>query len=373
MLAEAYQQSCESRSINPRLEILRMEGGSLSMPGNDFARFTKRVEDADIEAIVEAVTTSGSAFVEIILPYNSITSAGGKTLAMAIAFSACLDNITTLDLSYNSLDGDAGVALSNSLKTNRTLLELRLAGNPLGADGAGQRFGYALSEALCVNRTLNHLDLYSTDLDMKALVPIVGSLSSNTGLLTLNIGKPLLPSPDDVQYVVHHLALALAENTHLLELELSYFGLYDEHLQHLFPALCTSTITSLNLKANKLSQDAGKLLGRLLDRKEDLRGVIASNNRIGNVGVTHLAQSLRVHPHLQVLALENAEIGAEGITPLAEAIAKCRALRSLSLWGNDLQGDSAAELFAIQGRLKQLEHIDFGFQVVDGVPSVYKM
>lgn len=372
MLADCYLQSCESRGIAPRQEVVGMENGSLHLPGSTFERFSNRINDADVEAIVQAASMTGGTFVDIILPYNDITSIGGKCLAMSINFSSCFDSVTVLDLSYNHLGGDAGVALSQSLKNNHTLTQLRLPGNPLGAEGAGQAFGYALADALCANSTLSSLDLYSTDLDMKALVPIVGSLANNHGLVRLNIGKPLLPSPDDVRYVVHHLALSLADNTQLQELELSFFGLCDEHLQHLFPALCTSAIVSLNLNANKLSQDAGKLLGRLLDRKGDFCSVVASNNRIGDAGVAPVAQSLRVHPHLQVLALQNAEIGREGIACLAEAIAKCRALRSVSLWGNKLQGGAAAELYEIEGRLDTLDHVDFGFQVVDGVPAVYK-
>lgn len=372
MLADSYQQCCESRGIAPHEGVVAMECSSLSLPGNTFDRFTKRVTDEDVAAIVEAISVSGSTFMDVLLPYNSITSLGGKCVAAAISFSGCLNNITSLDLSFNSLGSEAGVALSGALRENTTLIELRLAGNPLGAEGGGSAFGYALAAALAKNRSLCRLDLYSTDLDMHALVPIAGSLAENKGLVSLNIGKPLLPSPNDVRYVVHHLSLSLPDNSCLRSLDLSYFDLYDEHLQHLFPALCASGLTSLVLRANKLSQDTGLLVARLLDRREDFAGLDLSANCIGDVGAAHLAPSLAAHPRLQALSLASAGMGAGGIAALAPAIAKCRALQSLALWGNDLRGEAAEELYAISDRIDCLESVDFAFQVVDGVPAVYK-
>lgn len=343
-----------------------MDSGSLRIPGNVFHRFKHRVTDTDLQALLQAgcecLTIS-----DISVPYNNITSEGGKALAAALRGG--LSTVISLDLSFNAIEGDAVVELAEALTDNHSVSQLRLAGNPLGTS-----CGSALYAMLSANSSLTHLDLYSTDLDMKALVLISHSLRENKGLRSLNLGKPLLPEPDDVNFVVQHLVTGLRDNTSLVDLTLSYFNMYDHHIKTLLPALCASNVTSLSLKANKLAQDAGTYLGRLLERKQTFRVLDIGYNRIGDVGMIAISQSMKSHSALHTLMLQNNGIGDDGIRALIDGVKGCRPLRVLEVWGNEMQRTNVIHcLYSIKDLLESLEHVDFQLYMTDDEPAIHQV
>lgn len=363
MWREAYLNACSECGSVPRSEVLEASDGRLSVYGNSFENFKQRCTDDDLKPICAAASCS-SDFQTIELPYNTISSVGAESIALAFS-EGSFDLVAEVDLTSNSIESSGAVTLANALGKNRCLMRLTLSGNPLGGS-CGPAFGAMLQE----NKCLSKLDLAQCDLTMKDLVYIFGALKENSTLTSLNVGRPLLINPDDVNYVAHHLSLAMRHNTTLTELGLNHCNLVDSNLQQLIPAFCSAGIVRLYLRGNRLSQDGGEMLARLLERKQDFIALDVSNNRIRDVGASAIAKSICTHPRLQALYLENNTIGEKGLVGLASAIESSRSLTSLSLWGNDFSGNSIKSFYDIKPRFDTLA-VDFGLYLVDDQPSMY--
>lgn len=359
MWEETYTAACEDTGVAVR-ENVRLSGasGALTVRGNDFGNFTHRLTDADVEAIVAALRVCPTVSA-VCLPYNVITDQGGVLLAEALTQHT--NALEEVDLQHNTLGPESGMALAAALAANDSLSSLRLAGNALGGQ-CGSAFGASLRR----NSTLAVLDLYNTDMTVQSLVPLCRSLEVNRGLVALNIGRPLLRGPDEVASVVEHLAAGLKGNTTLMDLDVSYFGLTDGDLQSLVVALCASAVTSLSVKSNKLSEDAGQLLAALLERRHDFRLLDVSCNRMRDRGAHDLAKGLAQHPHLSSLSVASCTMGEPGLVALVSALRSCAALRQLTLWGNTITPAVAEAIAKGFGDLRKMDKLDFGVEQRDG-------
>ncbi|CAM36524.1 conserved hypothetical protein [Leishmania braziliensis MHOM/BR/75/M2904] len=365
MWVEAYRAACAEVHTDMREDISSSGAtGELIVRGNTFQNFKNRVCDTDVHAIVAALSMY-PGMSALYLPYNNISDEGGLLLGKALGHQ--LSSIITLDVQYNSLGTEAGVAIAQGLQRNDSLCHVTLAGNPLGG-----HCGAALGEALRQNMNLAVLDLFNTDLDMTALVHISRALEVNKGLSSLNIGRPLLHGVVEVASVVNHLSIALQRNSTLEELHMAYFGLVDDCLQTLVLALCGSAVTALCIKGNKLSQDAGQLLARLLDRRHDFRSLDVSCNRLRDAGAEALAKGVAHHPQLESLEFESCTISEHGLVVLIESLRSCATLRRLTLWGNAVTPAVASALTAVFCDLRELDHIDVGIAEEDGQLVAYR-
>lgn len=365
MWEETYTAACEDAGVEVREDLLQAgASGILTVRGNDFSNFNRRLTDADLEAVVAALrgcpTVSALCF-----PYNRISDRGGVLLGEAVA-QHC-NTLLTLDLQHNALGEHAGVALAKGVEGNDSVCTLLLAGNPLGGQ-CGLSFGSALRH----NTTLRSLDLYNTEMNVQSLVPLCRALEANRGLVSLNIGRPLLRGPDEVTSVLDHLCAALRSNRTLEELDVSHFGITDSHLQVLAVALCSSAVVSLQLRGNKLSEDSGQLLAGLLDRRHDFRELDVSCNRLCDRGACELAKGVAQHPHLAALGMASCTVGENGLVALVAGLQSCAALRQLTLWGNDCTPAVAQALSRAFGDMRKIERVDFGVEQRDGEWLAYR-
>ncbi|KPI85486.1 hypothetical protein ABL78_5446 [Leptomonas seymouri] len=361
----AYQAACCDVGAEVREDVSTSGStGALAVRGNAFHNFSHRLTDKDVEAVVAALRGCPDVS-SICFPYNSISDRGGVLLGEAL--SQHPDSLLTLDLQYNSLGPEAAVALARGVESSSSLYSLLLAGNALGG-----QCGLAFNAALRHNTTLTLLDLYNTDMGVQSLVPLCRALVENRSLVSLNIGRPLLHGPAEVASVVDHLSAALKSNNTLEELNVSYFGITDRELQALVLALCVSAVTALNLKGNKLSEDAGELLARLLDRRHDFRQLDVGCNRLRDKGARDLAKSMAQHLQLASLGVESCTIGEVGLITLIDGLRRCVALRQLKLWGNDVTPSVAQALSRTFGDLHKMEGVDFGVEQRDGEWVAYR-
>ncbi|KAG5478604.1 hypothetical protein LSCM1_06007 [Leishmania martiniquensis] len=365
MWQEAYRAACAEVSADVREDVSSSGAtGELMVRGNSFENFKNRLSDTDVQVMMTALHMC-PGMSALYLPYNNISDKGGVLLGKALGHQ--LGSIISLDLQYNSLGTEAGVAIAQGLQRNNSLCHVSLAGNPLGGS-CGAALGKALRQSMC----LAVLDLFNTELDMPALVQISRALEVNKGLSSLNIGRPLLRSVGEVESVVNHLSIALQRNTVLEELHMAYFGLVDDHLQTLVQALCGSSVTTFCIKGNRLSQDAGQLLARLLDRRHDFRSLDVSCNCLRDAGAEALAEGVTHHPQLECLAVASCTIGERGLVVLVEHLRGCATLRRLTIWGNHVTPTVASALSATFFDLCELDYIDVGVTERDGQMVAYR-
>ncbi|ORC83725.1 leucine richcontaining 34 [Trypanosoma theileri] len=362
MWEEVYTRACADSGVSPRNEILALNDGTLELRGNTFERFNHRITDDELAALSEACSRLPLVAV-LHLAYNEISVRGAKVLADALQQG--FNSLQFLDLSYNNLNAEAVNAITAGIESHQMLGTLLLRGNPIGG-GCGD----SMRNLLLNTSTLTTLDLSSTDQDMKSIVQISRGLLRNTTLTSLNLGRPLMDNPDDVAYSIHHLTLALKENRTLQSLDLNHFSITDELLRLLVTSLSDSAVVCLSLRGNKLSQDSGAILAKLLEHRTDFISLDLTANRLRDVGAVSLATAVAAHPSLRELYLCNNTIGGTGITAIAKAIAANTSLTSLELWGNDFSDESVAELYGIREKIMSMTNVDFSFYVVDEKPML---
>ncbi|ORZ23694.1 hypothetical protein BCR41DRAFT_244299 [Lobosporangium transversale] len=94
--------------------------------------------------ILSETFKSNTTLVDLILRSNGIDNAGACALSEALKVNKTL---LTLDLQFNMVGHKGAVALAEALKVNRTLKYLDLKHNAIGGSGV-----FALSKALKVNK-----------------------------------------------------------------------------------------------------------------------------------------------------------------------------------------------------------------------------
>ena len=135
-----------------------------------------------VSAIVIASLIEGNAVLTTLdLSLNNLNAEAGKALAEALK-SGC-PALTGLDLAFNSLGPQGGAAIASALRGNAVLIHLSIGSNKLGAGS-----GAAIASALPVNKMLKSIDLSDNDLGPNGCTAIANTLSLST-LTDLNIAS----------------------------------------------------------------------------------------------------------------------------------------------------------------------------------------
>ena len=176
------------------------------------------------------------------LSENSINHKGAEYISEAMHIS----KIQELDLSCTEISNDGVMAISNCLKTNRTLQVLNLSQSCITCKGAK-----ALAETIKVNSNLRKLDISSNDIHDDGVMYISDSLRKNCTLLELGLSKIGI-SDKGAESIIK----AMRMNRVLRKLDLSE--------NHNISKRVVNVIKSTGIHLKKLNLDIGhgkKLLG----------------------------------------------------------------------------------------------------------------
>lgn len=272
--------------------------------------------------------------------------------------------IVSLDLSTNFLNDMAAQAVAGLIKANHTLRFINLGSNDIGPVGAGHLASalsapdcglqalslnsnpledagvMALAEALRTSSSLYALDLSNVHMGVQGLVAVCSAMGAegegNTSVQVMDIGAPIIHMQQDT--TVLSIARMLASNTTLTELGLSKHGLVDSQFETLvsYGLLRNSSLTSLDLRANKLSGFSGAQLERLIADRQRLESLNLSHNMLGDAGALGLARCLPYCHWLTALDLRSNNMGEQGLVALAEVLPLAAHLQTVLLWGNHM-------------------------------------
>ena len=261
---------------------------------NNFAQLIKAIQDNN----------------EVSLTCRSVKE---KTPSEKMAqLSVALAKNTTLkilNLTYNELGEQAGIAIGETLKTNTTLTSLRLYRNQLG-----EQAGIAIGEALKTNTTLTKLGLDSNHLGEQAGIAIGEALKTNTTLTVLDLHSNQLGEQAGIA-----IGEALKTNTTLARLGLNSNHLGEQAGIAIGEALKTNTtLTVLNLSSNQLGEQSGIAIGEALKTNSTLTALDLNSNQLSNKSAFILALKLQSNTGLHHLKLADNNIGFLGITALKQ-------------------------------------------------------
>jgi len=377
----AYLAACERKDIPPVESLMQglddaIENNeaftSIVIKGNAPEQFSRRLEDADIEALVSALRSNPGMYVkELDFSWNNIRDQGVAEICQFIKED---DQISSLNIAYNEITEEGATLMAEALMINRSLHHLILSGNKVGDKG-----GLALAEMMKKNYALRTAELGNMDLGHKTLTMIgsvlvndeASGMASESNLVTLNIDRPVLFSCQEES--IEHIAMGLKLNTTLRSLSLKNAGLRDKGCYLLCDNLVLNgSLTSLDISSNKLTEDAGPSLAKLVHRSGTLASLFLANNELCDRGCTSLSEALSSNSAITDLDLAHNRIGSEGLLQLASAIQQHARLARLRAWGNALQPQSTAALAYACQQLKTLRECDVLCQIVDEVPHAVR-
>ncbi|MBA3722946.1 MAG: hypothetical protein H0W88_11190 [Parachlamydiaceae bacterium] len=248
-----------------------------------------------------------------------------------------------LNLEHNYLTAQDGIALAESLKTNKVLQKLDVSQNSRFDETTGKAF----AKMLFVNRTLKKLNL-EHDFDI---------MDKRHGI-----------GPDNGIFISE----SLETNNSLTELNLSC----NEFNLAVFKAIgkmltINSTLLILHLRKTNMDNEGAEEIARRLVTNKTLKEIDLSNNKISGKGGIAVADSLFENSTLEKVSLCSSDLDHEAAIAFAEVIGERGTLKELNLMGNEIGTEAEVEIADALAKNSSLEILGLGFsgqaKYTDGV------
>lgn len=258
------------------------------------------------------------------LSYESITASHLTNILKANT------TLTELRLSGSSLHFDAAVTIADALKGNSCIQSLFLHRNKLGSAGA-KVIGEALKYGNSPNLTL--LDMSDNAISSEGFHVIGDALKTNKKLGILRIGMNSMGCSG-----AQSLFLGLEKNKTLTELSLAYDRTVGvNEVRMLSNALRSNkSLKNLSLRSCLVNAEGIKAIASVLKEHPSLTSLDLGENISGSWGTIALSRSLECNTVLKELNLEANFVGETGIEALAQMLKKNSSLECLCLERNTL-------------------------------------
>ena len=198
----------------------------------------------------------------------------------------------------------------------------------------------SLAIALAVNRSLQELDISRNQIGDNGIAHIATALQTNTTTMTtLNISNCSISDEG-----AESLARALAVNRSIQELDIRSNEIGDNGIAHIATALQTNTttMTTLNISNCSISDVGAESLASFVNIS--LQYLNICNNEIGDNGIANIATALQTNTTMRTLNISNCSISDEGAESLARALAVNRSLQELDISSNKIGNNGMANI-----------------------------
>eukprot|EP00948_MAST-09A_sp_MAST-9A-sp1_P000350 g350.t1 len=161
----------------------------------------------------------------------------------------------------------------------------------------GDQGAEAIADALKVNKTLQRLNLSSTDISYQGAEALADALKENNTLQVLNLDENSIGDQG-----AKALADALKENKTLQKLDLHENGIEDQGAKALADALkVNKALKILELNLNTIEDQGAKALADALKENKTLQMLDLHENGIEDQGAEALADALKVNKNIDLL------------------------------------------------------------------------
>ncbi len=240
-----------------------------------------------------------------------------------------------LDLSRNNMNESGMMKVSQLVKANPQLRQIKMTYNKMGK--AGTEFAESLR---CCVATLRELRLGSCGLDTREVAAICRSLAGSYVLSLLDLSGNKLSKPEDAMHAISHVLLAGTKS--LENLDISYVDLDVYGSKELAQGLSMNS----SLKTLRLCGNDYMCTKYLLEPKElNLQELCLKSCHICDASCEFVGGFVARSRCLRKLNMSFNVFHAEGAREICTGVAKSRSLKALILSANDL-GDEGAECIA---------------------------
>ena len=210
-----------------------------------------------------------------------------------------------LNLSKNNF-GDKGiVTIIKYLKKNKTIIHIDISSNDIKSEGANIFFTKLKHHESIVSIDIcSHEGLNKNRFGPVGVAPVRELLSENNILIFLNLSDTFIGA-EGLRYVIE----GLQENKSLKYLNLSKNNLGGKIIKELLDSVKKSQLLSLNLSANRISNEGSEAIGDFLfaqvEKNTTLKILDISNNEITHKGSGRIFSGLKENSILEELNIEN--------------------------------------------------------------------
>jgi Ran GTPase-activating protein (RanGAP) involved in mRNA processing and transport len=240
------------------------------------------------------------------------------------------ESVTHMNLANNTFESDGAKALADWLATNPPLVELSLAGNSIGDLGVEY-----LSAALQKNTHLAKLNLANNGIGDRGVEYLLDALKFNDALQVLVI----LSEKNDIAMPLYsQLEDAVALNSQPIAFKRILKRIQDDD----------PSVTRVNFSqydGERYYNDVScRILAVALRDNRHLGEIDLSNNKITSKGAQYLSDALEENKGLKELALNNNLVDDEGARALITALRHNNQLQRLWLMNNNISDEVQNEL-----------------------------
>ena len=202
-----------------------------------------------------------------------------------ITFSLCIDTtLQKLDLSCNKITDDGAVVISDCFRSNCSLQTLILSRNSISYKGAKN-----ISEIIHVNKVIQKLDMSHNNMCDDGAATISECLKTNNTLQELDLSDNWITSEG-----VKKIAEAIRVNKGLHKLNIAYNAIYDNGVIYISNSLKHhDTLLELNLSKNGISDEGGKIIAEAIQVNVALKKLDLSHNDISDDGMVVISDCLK--------------------------------------------------------------------------------
>ena len=250
-----------------------------------------------------------------------------KEVAIELVYAIELNKqLRKLWLNNSNIQSSAIIILQ-SLSKISTLKYLNINNNHITEEA-----GEALASVILHNTGLQ--ELHFSDNDLGGALEVAKALQHTTSLRIVDLDNNAIPKESSSD-----LGLALKLNKHLEKLLLSSNNLQSSAINILQSLSTISTLKSLNLNDNQITEEAGEALASVILHNTGLEELHLSGNNIGE-GLFNVMKALQHIMSLTILSLGNNNISKEVSGELALVIESNKQLQKL--WLNNCNMQSSA-------------------------------
>ena len=255
---------------------------------------------------------------------------------LVTALSTTDSLLTDLNISSCSvtITEDTGPTIADMLRKNKSLKRLQMSFNDNIKD-----LGIShISHGLARNSTLTVLNLDKTGLTSKAMRDLGNALAHNTALVSLHMSWNQI-GDDGVSFIVE--AVSSNSNTNLRDLRLCCCGITAEGAKGLSIVISRTRLKVLYLSMNDVADDGVEFIANALTQNVHLSVLYLRKANVADRGIKALSSALQINKaSLQVLDLQENNITDSGLLLLGSMLKHNQKLHRLHLL-NSLKAVSA--------------------------------
>ena len=213
------------------------------------------------------------------ISHNAITDKAAVLLTGILSQNVGLKE---LDLSFNCLQATGATIVCKGMSTLTNLTKLNISKNNISSGEAAREIAAVLSQ----NKSLEELDLSFNNLGAYGAARIFQNMKGFTSLIKLNIGSIRM-----ADFAADNIATVLNTNINLKELDLSCNNIQAVDAAQIFKNTVNLNLNKLNISHNNITDQGADDIAMFISQNTELKELDLSHNNLQAAGAVKICRT----------------------------------------------------------------------------------